>query len=57
MISEENAVMTEEKPLLMPLLFIAGTSIFASIAASATDEPLIPPMTVDSRMFVCARPP
>ena len=50
-IVEEKAVITAEKGFDKPDFSIGGTKIFASIAASATEEPLIPPIMVDKRMF------
>ena len=40
-----------------PFFSISGTSIFASMAASARFEPESPTMRVDSSTFTCARPP
>ena len=51
MIVEENAVMTVENGLERPDFSMEGTSIFASIAASALVEPLMPPISVDRRIL------
>ena len=56
-IIEEAAVTTAEKGLEKPPRSISGTSIFASIAASANAEPDRPPISVESRTLTCARPP
>ena len=53
----ETAVTTEENSSEKPFFTISGTSIFASIAASARLEPERPPIRVDSRTLTCARPP
>ena len=36
---------------------ISGTSVLASMAASALAEPIMPAFSVDSTMFTWARPP
>ena len=56
-IQEDAAVIADAYPLEYPLFSISGTNIFASNAASAQDEPEIPPMNVDKRQFVAPRPP
>ena len=56
-IMAEAAVTTEEKALDMPFLRISGTSIRASMAASARLEPDRPPIRVDSSTLTWARPP
>ena len=53
----EVAVTTDENSLEKPFFSISGTSIFASIAASARLEPESPPMSVERRTLTCARPP
>lgn len=53
----EAAVTTEENSLEKPFFSISGTSILASMAASARLEPDRPPIRVDSSTFTCARPP
>ena len=53
----EAAVTTEENSFENPFFSISGTSILASIAASAMLEPDRPPIRVDSRTLTCARPP
>ena len=54
---DENAVTAEENGLLYPWRSISGSSILASMAASAREEPDRPPIIVDSSTFTCARPP
>ena len=56
-IMADAAVTTEENSLLIPFFSISGTSILASIAASAKLEPDRPPIRVESSTFTCARPP
>ena len=56
-IMAEAAVTTEENSLLMPFFSISGTSIRASMAASARLEPDRPPISVESSTFTWARPP
>ena len=56
-IMAEAAVTTLENSLDMPFFSISGTSIRASMAASAREEPDRPPIMVDSSTFTCARPP
>lgn len=56
-IMADAAVTTEENALLMPFFSISGTSIRASMAASARLEPDRPPIRVDSSTFTWARPP
>ena len=56
-IMEEVAVITVENSRLKPFFTISGTSILASMAASAMLEPDRPPIRVDSRMLTWARPP
>ena len=53
----EAAVTTEENSLEKPFFSISGTSILASMAASARLEPDRPPISVDRRTFTWARPP
>ena len=53
----EVAVTTDENSSEKPRFVISGTSILASIAASARFEPESPPISVESRMATCARPP
>ena len=45
------AVTTEENSLEKPFFSISGTSIFASIAASAKFDPDNPPIKVDKSIF------
>ena len=56
-IIEDAAVTTVEKDLLIPFFSISGTSIFASIAASASADPDSPPISVESRILTWLRPP
>ena len=56
-IMAEAAVTTDENSFEKPCFSISGTSILASMAASARLEPLRPPIRVDSSTFTCARPP
>ena len=57
MIMAEAAVTTVENSLEKPCFSISGTSILASIAASARLEPERPPISVESSTLTCARPP
>ena len=57
MIIEENAVIADAYPFGYPAFLISGTSSFASIAASAREEPDIPPIRVLKTIFTCPRPP
>ena len=48
---------TVEKAFVYPSASIGGTSILHSIAASAREDPDKPPISVERRIFTCARPP
>ena len=53
----EVAVRTDENSFEYPAFSISGTSIFASIAASARLLPESPPIKVDNSTLTCPRPP
>ena len=56
-ISEPTEITAELKPRENPLRSIAGPRMRASIAASATAEPETPPISADTTIATCARPP
>ena len=57
LIIAEVAVRTDENSFEYPAFSISGTSIFASIAASARLLPESPPIKVDNSTLTCPRPP
>ena len=56
-ISAPTAITALEKPREKPCLSIAGPRMRASIAASATAEPDTPPISAETTIATCARPP
>ena len=54
---EDAAVTTQDQGLLYPSLVISGTSIFASMAASALAEPDRPPIKAERTMLTWPMPP